>query len=72
MSMANSYQCDDCIYRQARGCSLGYDYGDCPDSFEPDDDYAPPARGKYGWTDREAEEYGDMMDHLYRDDGRYL
>lgn len=71
---ASSYHCDDCLYKQGRECSYGYDLdsGDCPDLWEPEEHYIPPARGKHGWTDEEATEYGDMMDHQYRDDGRYL
>lgn len=55
-------------------CAKGYDprVGDCADDdFEPEEHYIPPAHGKYGWTDEEAAEYGDMMGHMDRDEGRY-
>jgi len=67
----HEYRCDDCIHNQGHTCEYGYDleYGDCPDLYES---YESLPRGKYGWTEREAEEYGDMMDHQYRDEGRYL
>lgn len=48
------------------------DESDCPDLFEPEEHYIPSARGKRGWTDEEAAEYGDMMDHMDRDEGRYI
>lgn len=67
------YHCGDCIFRRDSNdnlCVHGHDqnFGDCPDLWEPEEHYVPPARGKYGWTDEEAAEYGDMMDHQYRDE----
>lgn len=72
--MASMYHCDDCLYKQGRECSYGYDLdsGDCPDLWGPEEHYVSPARGKYGWTDEEAAEYGDLMGHMDRDEGRYL